>query len=170
MQNPQNTGDGGNTDEPLTWTDSNNLSSSQTSSLMPFAVNTAGSSLTSISGSPKAGDKICRCKMHTDACDRSQYANGAEKCMGCQGYFSWTANAMSCIILTTEEGFLCRCKWHDSACRRLQDDYDARKCVCCRGWLAFSEQANKLIGTPVSNDAAGPIEDQAHLSEFFDFG
>jgi hypothetical protein len=123
-----------------------------------------------MSRKPQEGVIICRCKVHLDACDRSQFTQGAEKCITCQGYFSWTANALSCIVLTTEDDILCRCRWHNRACRRLQDDYDARKCDCCKGWLAFSEQANKMVRPPVNNGTAGPVEDQVDFSEFLDFG
>jgi len=151
-------------------TDVNNLSSSQTSFFAPPSMDRAGSSLTSTSRSPEEADKICRCKTHTDDCDRSQFASGAEKCITCQGCFPWTANTLSSIVLATEKDFLCRCKWHNRACRRLQDDYDTRKCDCCRGWLAFSEQANKLIKTTVSNEIAGPPDSRQDFSEFLDFG
>jgi hypothetical protein len=113
----------------------------------------AESSRTSISHIRQQGDGICRCKIHTDACDRSQFAFGTENCTTCQRYFSWTTNALPYII-TSQKGFICRCKWHDRACRKLQEDYDARKCACCHGWFAFSEQANHLIKTPAHTDIA----------------
>jgi hypothetical protein len=152
---------------PLVLTDRVNLCSSPNSSFMPSSVDASESSLTSLSHNPQEETKICRCKLHTDACDRSQFAHGAEKCITCHRHFLWTANALHCIVLTTENDFLCRCKWHNRACRRLQDDYDSRKCDCCRGWLAFSEQANKLISTPVGNEH---VEAQSDFSEFFEFG
>jgi hypothetical protein len=151
----------------LASTDVNNLSSSQTSFFVSSSMDRAGSSLTSTSRSPEEAVKICRCKTHTDDCDRSQFASGAKKCITCQGCFPWTANALPCIVLATEKDFLCRCKWHNRACRRLQDDYDARKCDCCKGWLAFSEQANKLIKTTVSNETAEPPDSRPDSWELF---
>lgn len=170
MRNPDIGYGGGIANAPLVWTDVNNLFSSRTSTSMPSSMDAAGSPLTSMSHNPQEGDMICRCKMHSDACDRSQFAHGAEKCITCLGYFSWTTNAQSCLVRATENDILCCCKWHDRACRRLQDDYDARKCDCCKGWLAFSEQASKLIRPPASNETAGPVEDQVDFSEFLDFG
>jgi hypothetical protein len=172
VQNPQVIGGGGTADETADvffgWTDQNNLPSSLVSSTMPSSIDTASSSHNSLSGNP-GRDNICRCKMHTDTCDRSQFASGAEKCISCQGYFSWTANAMSCIVLTTEGESLCRCRWHDRACRKLQEDYDARKCDCCKGWLAFSEQANKLIKMASSKRTTEPCKGQTEYSEFSEF-
>jgi hypothetical protein len=169
-QNPQGFG-GGIVDTLFSWTDQNNLPSPQVSSAMPSSGDTSSSSHTPPSGEPRM-DKICRCKMHTDACDRSQFVSGAEKCNSCQGYFSWTAKAMSCILLTTDGESLCRCKWHDRACRKLQEDYDARKCDCCKGWLAFSEQANMLIKMAPNEKTIEPWEGQVEYSEYselFDF-
>jgi hypothetical protein len=164
VQNSQVFG-GGTADAFFGWTDQSNLPSSQVSSTMSSLVDTSSSSHNSPSGDPMR-DKICRCKTHTETCDRSQFASGAEKCVSCQGYFSWTANAMSYIALTTEGGSLCRCKWHDRACRKLQEEYDARKCASCKGWLAFSEQANKLIKMASGKRTTEPCEDQAEYSEF----
>lgn len=113
----------------------------------------AGSSRTSIACQREQRGTICRCKMHTDACDRSQFAFGAENCETCKRCFSWTNSALP-YITTSQKGFLCRCKWHDRACRTLQEDYDARKCSCCKGWLAFSEQANHLIKSPIHTGVA----------------
>jgi hypothetical protein len=172
VQNSEFFSGGGTADAFFGWTDQNNLPSSQVSSTMPSSVDTSSSPHNSPSGDPRR-DRICRCKMHTDTCDRSQFASGAEKCAGCQGYFSWTANAMSCIVSTTEGESLCRCKWHGRACRKLQEDYDARKCDYCKGWLAFSEQANKLIKMASSKTTTEPCKDQteySEFSEFFDFG
>jgi hypothetical protein len=172
VQNSEFFGSGGTADAFFGWTDPDNLPSSQVSSAMPSSVDTSSSPHNSPSSEPTR-DKICRCKMHTDVCDRSQFASGAEKCVSCQGYFSWAVNAMSCIVLTTEGESLCRCKWHDRFCRKLQEDYDARKCDCCKGWLAFSEQANKLIKMASSKRTAEPCKDQteySEFSEFFDFG
>lgn len=167
VQNSQVFGDW--TDDAVSgWADQNNLSSSQVSSTMPSSIGTSRSSHNSPSGDPRR-DKICRCKTHTDTCDRSQFASCAEKCVSCQGYFSWTANAMPCIILTAEGESLCRCKWHDRACRKLQEEYDARKCASCKGWLAFSEQANKLIKVPSGKGTTEPCKDQMEYSEFSEF-
>lgn len=160
--------DDGTADVFFGWTDQNNLPSSQLSSTMPSSVDTSSPSHNSPPGDP-GGDKICRCKTHTDTCDRLQFASGAEKCVSCQGYFSWTANAISCIVLTTEGESLCRCKWHDRACRKLQEEYDARRCASCKGWLAFSEQANKLIKMASGKRTTEPCKDQTEYSEFSEF-
>jgi hypothetical protein len=159
---------GGTAGAFFSWTDQNNLPSSQVSSTMPSSVDTLSSLHNSPSSDPR-GDKICRCKTHTDTCDRLQFVSRAEKCVGCQGYFSWTENAMPYIALTIEGESLCRCTWHDRGCRKLQEDYDARKCDCCKGWLAFSEQANKLIRMASGKRTSEPCKDQTEYSEFSEF-
>jgi hypothetical protein len=149
------------------WTHQSNLPSSQVPSTMPSLVDTSSSSHNSPSGDPMR-DKICRCKTHTDTCNRS-FAHDAKKCISCQGYFSWTPNAMSCIVLAAEGESLCRCKWHDPACRKLQEEYDTRKCASCKGWFAFSEQANKLIKMAPGKGTTELCKDQTEYSEFSEF-
>jgi hypothetical protein len=136
----------------------------------PSSVEEAPSSLTSMSENLEPEGKICRCKSHTDECDRLQFTSRAEKCVSCRGYFSWSAKALSFILLRRGNGFLCCCNWHGRNCRKLQEDYDARKCDCCQGWLPFSEQANNLIRPCPSKDSHGPAGDQTYFSEFINLG
>ena len=89
---------------------------------------------------------ICRCKTHTDSCDRNQFANGGTVCVTCGAAFSWSDEALPYIITSKNSSQkLCCCKWHDGACRELKAEYDARKCKCCKGWYPFSEQATELL-------------------------
>lgn len=149
--------------EPTTWPSS--MNSSRTSS---FGINsntsdliqTVGTSLTvapQMLESPEA--KICRCKRHSDTCDRAQYIARAEICQGCQGFFSWSSQATPLINSGENNSHLCRCDWHSHECRSFRDEFDAGKCKCCLGWMTFSDRADSFILPSLKQNGAQTNDD-----------
>ncbi len=136
--------------ERITITPANSTSSYLRSTGFSPAVRRTLSSQTSQSTNPESSDRICRCRNHTDDCDRRQYVGRSEICITCHGYFSWSPGAISLFTISTGRETLCCCSWHDRACRENRDNFDARKCKCCDGWFPFSEQANNLMTMPVT--------------------
>jgi hypothetical protein len=135
--------------EPTTWPSSMNSSRTSSSGINSSAsdlIQTVGTSLTvapQILEPPEA--KICRCKRHSDICDRAQYTARAEICQGCQGFFSWSSQATPLINPGERNSHLCRCDWHSHECRSFRDEFDAGKCKCCLGWMTFSDRADSFI-------------------------
>jgi hypothetical protein len=109
--------------------------------------------------SQSAKSVICRCKRHEDSC-KLQFFEGAEKCTGCGGFFTWSRKAESFIKPGTLTCQICRCKWHEKCCLEYREQYDAGKCVGCSGWLAFSDRADSLLKLPdLPREARGLQDD-----------
>jgi hypothetical protein len=94
--------------------------------------------------SQSAKSEICRCKRHEDSC-KLQFFEGAEKCTGCDGFFTWSRNAEPFIKPSNLTCQICRCKWHEKCCLEYREQNDAGKCIGCSGWLAFSDRADSLL-------------------------
>jgi hypothetical protein len=167
---PQDTAD--SSDNTL-WPASKNSNSTSSSGIVTESsemVQTVGTSLSLLPqslASPEA--KVCRCKRHTDICERAQYTTRAEFCQGCRGFFSWSARATPFIIYNEHTSHkLCRCDWHNADCRNFRDEFDAGKCKCCLGWMTFSDRADLLILSP-KKQARAEIHDDHDFSDIMNW-
>jgi hypothetical protein len=135
--------------EPTIWpssTNSSRTSSSGINSNTSDLIQTVGTSLTIAPQMLEPREaKICRCKRHSDICDRAQYIARAEICQDCQGFFSWSSQATPLINPGDHNSHLCRCDWHSHECRSFREEFDAGKCKCCLGWMTFSDRADSFI-------------------------
>jgi hypothetical protein len=108
----------------------------------------ATTSVTPASQCSKSGkSEICRCKRHEDSC-KLMFFEGAEKCTGCDGFFTWSRKAEPFIQLGNLTCQICRCKWHEKCCVEHREQYDAGKCIGCNGWFAFSDRVDSLLKLP----------------------
>jgi hypothetical protein len=105
-------------------------------------------SVTPASQCPKPGKaEICRCKRHDDPC-KLRFFEGADKCTGCDGLFTWSPRAESFIKLDDLTNQICRCRRHEKCYHEYRVQHDAGKCIDCGGWLAFSDRVDILLILP----------------------
>lgn len=95
--------------------------------------------------------ETCRCKRYDDSC-KLQSFEGADKCTGYGGLFTWSPRAEPFIKLHGLTNQICRCRWHEKCCHEHRVQYDAGKCIGCRGWLAFSDRVDILLILPDLTD------------------